>query len=252
MVLGKSKQFAGVGHRVATFVDNQLVLHQREAGLRDRRILVETLALRPNIAVNVPALFSISALYPIRSTCRHVGWTISSSVCLTEPGARGRSILSSPPSLYTFRSPGALALHDRLGSVLSHAQQKHERFTDFTRLLIRVTPEGTCGLSSEVVLVATVEALLRAIFRVAQLAHLCQWLDLLAEDVGQLVRICSCEVAGLTPLSLLRLSTECRTISSPDCSGPGASAALAAYGFRLVSEPSSCEARLRITMRLRV
>jgi hypothetical protein len=37
----------------------------------------------------------------------------------------------------------------------------------------------------------------------------------------------------------LRLSSEYRTISSPDRSGPGASTALAVYGFRLVSEPSS-------------
>ena len=46
------------------------------------------------------------------------------------PGARGGVILSSPSSLYTFRSPGAVTLHLRLGSVLS---QSPESFTEFTQ-----------------------------------------------------------------------------------------------------------------------
>jgi hypothetical protein len=34
-------------------------------------------------------------------------------------GIRGRVILSSPPSRYTCRVPGAFALHTRIGSVLT-------------------------------------------------------------------------------------------------------------------------------------
>ncbi len=42
------------------------------------------------------------------------------------PGARGAIILSSGPSRYTFRNPGALALRLRLGSGLS--QREFPRF----------------------------------------------------------------------------------------------------------------------------
>jgi len=62
-------------------------------------------------------------------------------------------------------------------------------FTEFTQLHFRITPEGTRGLSPEVVLVASVETLLCPILSVTQLAHLRERLNLLAEYVRQLVGI---------------------------------------------------------------